>query len=451
MAYISNTEKEKKEMLDIIGVSDFAQLIENIPETLRINGEMNLDPPLSELELGRQIGDIAAKNTTICEANSFLGGGVYDHFIPAAIDTILSRPEFYTAYTPYQAEVSQGTLQAIYEYQTLICELTGMDISNAGMYDGASATAEAILMATRKNRLPKALISTTLNPRYIDIVRIYTEGAGIQIEMIPSSDGVTDTKALSDMMDEQVCCVLIQNPNYFGCIEDCEQVQQIVRTQKKALFIPIVNPISLALLNAPSEYGADIVVGEAQSLGNKPYFGGPLLGFLTSTIDLSRNIPGRVVGETTDTDGKRAFSLTLQAREQHIRRDKATSNICSNEALCALASTVYMCLMGKTGLRKVAELCTTKAHYLAAEISKIPGFALSFDKPFFHEFAIDTPISPQEIIETLQIQNIFPGIDLSDTGYENKLLVAVTEKKTKNDMDQLVTALKNLVKGGHHE
>jgi glycine dehydrogenase subunit 1 len=447
MAYISNTDKERKEMFDVIGVKSFDELISNIPQQYRLTEYLSLDNPLSELELSAKIFTMLSKNKCLNQVNSFLGGGVYDHFIPAAVDSIISRPEFLTAYTPYQAEVSQGTLQWIYEYQTLICELTGMEISNAGMYDGASAAAEAILMACRKNRLTKALVSETVNPWYIQVMKAYTEGVGIEIQIIPAKDGVTDLEKLDSMHDDKTCCVIVQTPNCFGYIEDCFETEGIIRKHPKALFIPIVDPISLAILNSPAEYNADIVVGEGQALGNKPYYGGPLFGFLATKMDLSRNMPGRIVGATTDVDGKKAYSLTLQAREQHIRRDKATSNICSNEALCSLAACVYMCMMGKSGMKEVAELSMAKAHYLAQEICKIDGFSMAFHKPFFKEFAIRTQMSPDIIIEQLVRKDIFPGINIScstNTQYGSMILIAVTEKKSKEDMDKLVNALREV-------
>ena len=451
MSYIANTEKDRQEMLEVIGVKSFDDLIANIPEKLLIKEPLKLDKPLSEIEINRRAFSLLSKNECLNKANSFLGGGVYDHFIPAAVNHIITRPEFMTAYTPYQAEVSQGTLQWIYEYQTLICELTGMDISNAGMYDGASAAAEAILMATRKNRLTKALVSETLNPVYIEVIKAYTEGAGIEIVIIPAKDGVTDVEKLKDLLDEKTSCVVVQSPNFYGVIEDCFEIRDAFRTPnselRTPLFITINDPISLALLNCPSEYNADIVVGEGQALGNKPYYGGPLFGFMASKIDLSRAMPGRIVGATTDVEGKRAYCLTIQAREQHIRRDKATSNICSNQALCSLAGTVYMCLLGKNGLKEVAELSMKNAHYLAREISKIEGFSLAFDKPFFKEFTINTPLPAKTIIEELQKECIYAGLDISPhiygggKGGDNNLLIAVTEKKSKADMDSFVAAL----------
>ena len=445
MAYIANTEKDRREMMDVIGVKSFDELISNIPKDLLLKDFLNLEKPLSELEINKKVFSTLSKNQCLNKANSFLGGGVYDHFIPAAVDHIISRPEFMTAYTPYQAEVSQGTLQWIYEYQTLICELTGMDISNAGVYDGASAAAEAVLMAYRKNRLPKALVSETLNPVYIKVIKAYTEGVGIEIVTVPSRDGVTDIEALNSLIDDKTCCIVAQTPNFYGIVEDCFEIEKIVRKQTKTLFISVNDPISLALLNAPSEYNADISVGEGQALGNKPYFGGPLFGFMASKMDLSRTMPGRIVGATTDIDGKKAYCLTIQAREQHIRRDKATSNICSNQALCCLAGTVYMCLMGKNGIREVAELSMKNAHYLAQEISKIDGYSLAFDKPFFKEFTVKTPVNPQKIIEELNKKCIYAGIKVNvPSQKDDYLLIAVTEKKSKADMDNLVKALKEV-------
>ena len=445
MPFISNTDEEKKEMLKEIGVSKFADLLSDIPEKFIIKDDLQLDRALSELEISRKISKLA--NLNISYANSFLGAGIYDHFIPAAVDHILLRPEFHSAYTPYQAEVSQGTLQYIYEYQTMICELTGMEISNAGMYDGASAAAEAILMAVRKTKKFKAVISGTLNPLYIDVIKTYTEGVGIELVIVPEKNGLTNVETLSDVVDDETGCVLIQTPNFFGIIEDAFAIEKIIHSSRKTLFIVAVDPISLAVLNSPSEYNADIVIGEGQALGNNQNFGGPLFGFMASKMNLARSLPGRIVGATKDAEGKRAFALTLQAREQHIRRAKATSNICSNQALCNLAATVYMCLMGTSGLKEVAEQSTIKAHYLAKRIEKIKGFSIAFKTPFFKEFAVKTPISTNEIIEKLKGKNIFPGVDLKQFGFENLLLIAVTEKKSKSDMDELVNALKEVGNG----
>lgn len=447
MPYISNTDKERKEMLATIGVSKFDDLLVNIPDKFLLQKDCCLEHAYSELEISRQISRLASKNISSAQANSFLGGGIYDHFIPAAIDHVLLKPEFHSAYTPYQAEVSQGTLQYIYEYQTMICDLTGMEISNAGMYDGASAAAEAILMATRKTKKLKAVLAGTINPLYLEVIKTYTVGVGIELVIVPTKNGLIDLDELKNAVDDETSCVLLQTPNFFGNIENAFAVEEITHSTKKALFIVAVDPISLAVINAPSEYKADIVVGEGQALGNAQNFGGPLFGFLAANLKLSRTMPGRIVGATLDADGKRSYALTLQAREQHIRRAKATSNICSNQALCNLAATVYMTLMGRTGLKEAATQSTTKAHYLAEKISKLEGFELAFTAPFFKEFTINTPKPAKDIINEMRSKNIFPGIDLKQFGHENMLLIAVTEKKRKCDLDELVKSLQEVYNG----
>ena len=441
MPYISNTDRDRREMFAKIGVQSFDELIRAIPEKFRLKGGLKLDKALSEMEITQKIKSQTCNNVCAQSANSFLGAGVYDHFIPAAVDSIVSRPEFYTAYTPYQAEVSQGTLQFIYEYQTMICELTGMEIANASMYDGASAIAEAILMAVRKNKLEKALLPATLNPEYVKVIKAYTEGVGVELLTIPGKDGVVDLSAMRQMLDGSVGSVVMQSPNFFGNIEDAKMISDIVHAQEKCLMIAAVDPISLAILNAPSEYDADIVVGEGQALGNSMYMGGPLFGFFATKLDMSRQMPGRIVGGTLDKEGKRAYALTLQAREQHIRRAKATSNICSNQSLCTLAATVYMSLMGREGLREAAIQSTQKAHYLAAELSKIDGIMLKHPAAtFFKEFVISTPIAAQSIIEKMLPRGIYAGVELG----KNELMLAVTEKKTKAEIDDFVKAMQEV-------
>lgn len=445
MPYISTTEQERQQMLQAIGVQSFEDLIKAIPDKLKLKEPLNLDPPLSELEITRLINEKTCQNRCVQTANSFLGAGIYDHFIPAAVESIISRPEFMTAYTPYQAEVSQGTLQYIYEFQTMICELTGMEIANASMYDGASAAAEAILMAVRKNRLMKAIVSETINPEFLKVIKCYTEGIGIELVLIPVKNGTTDLGKLKEAIDEQTSCVIIQTPNFYGNLEEVFEVDKIVHTFEKCLYIAAVDPISLAIFNAPSEYNADIVIGEGQPLGNSMNMGGPLFGFFASKFVMARSMPGRIVGATVDVDGKRAYALTLQAREQHIRREKATSNICSNEALCALAATVYMSLMGKAGLKEAAMNCVRKAHYLADEICKLPNFSMAYPGvPFFKEFVINTPITAKEIIEKLKLKLIYPGLDMAKYTNPNQLMIAVTEKKSINDLTDLLDALKEV-------
>ena len=441
MPYISNTDRDRQEMFATIGISKFEELIRAIPEKFRLKSELKLGPAMSELEITHKIKSQTCQNLCAQSANSFLGAGVYDHFIPAAVDSIVSRPEFFTAYTPYQAEVSQGTLQFIYEYQTMICELTGMEIANASMYDAASAIAEAILMAVRKNKLLKAILPATLHPEYVEVIRSYTEGVGIELLTAPAQDGVMDKAALKAMMDESIGSVVLQSPNYFGNIEDAEEISEIVHSHAKCLLIACVDPISLAILQTPADYKADIVVGEGQALGNSMYMGGPLFGFFATKLDMARLMPGRIVGGTLDKEGKRAYALTLQAREQHIRREKATSNICSNQSLCTLAATVYMSLMGREGLKEVSTQSAQKAHYLADELCKIAGIKPAYPKAsFFKEFVISTPISADMIIEKMLPRGIYAGVKVG----ENQLMIAVTEKKRKAEIDEFVHAMKEV-------
>jgi len=447
MPYISNTDRERQKMLQEIGVKSFEDLIANIPDQFRKTATLNLQKPYSEWEISNKISRLAARNISTCRVNSFLGGGIYDHYIPAAVDHVILRPEFHSSYTPYQAEVSQGTLQYIYEFQSLICDLTGMEIANASMYDGATATAEAILMSVRKNKRKKAVIAGTINPSYLQVIRAFVCGIGIELVIVPAKDGLIDYEELARLVDEETACVVLQTPNFLGNIEDPFRVEEIAHKIKNLMFILAVDPISLALLNAPVEYNADIVVGEGQALGNGQFYGGPLLGFFATRMSLARIMPGRIAGGAVDKDGNRAYALTLQAREQHIRREKATSNICSNQSLCALAATVYMCLMGKAGLTEVARQSTTKAHYLANEIVKLPGYELLNDAPFFKEFAIKTPVKPGVIIEKLLSENIFAGIDLEPFGYKQAMLVAVTEKKSRTMLDEFVRSLKEVNNG----
>ncbi|MDD4277870.1 MAG: aminomethyl-transferring glycine dehydrogenase subunit GcvPA [Candidatus Cloacimonetes bacterium] len=440
MPYISNTDRDRREMFDKIGVKDFDELIQAIPEKFRLKDGLKLDKAMSELEITNKIKSQTCKNLSCGSVNSFLGAGVYDHFIPAAVDSIVSRPEFYSAYTPYQAEVSQGTLQFIYEYQTMICELTGMEIANASMYDGASAVAEAILMAVRKNKREKAILPATLNPEFVKVIKAYTEGVGIELLTVPSKGGVIDLQALKGMMDESIGCVVLQSPNFFGNLEDVHLFSEIVHSSEGCLLIAAVDPISLTILNAPAEYDADIVVGEGQALGNSMYMGGPLFGFFATKLNMARQMPGRIVGGTLDIEGKRAFALTLQAREQHIRRAKATSNICSNQSLCTLAATVYMSLMGREGLKEVAIQSAQKAHYLADELAKVPGISLRYQAPFFKEFVIQTPLPAAEIIEKMLPRGIYAGVKVG----KNELMIAVTEKKQKAEMDEYVKAMQEV-------
>ncbi len=449
MSYIPNTKDDQQEMLKAIGVESFDDLLQEIPPQLLFRGDLDLPPAMSEMEVMRHLRELALENQN-CENNlCFLGGGAYDHFVPAAVKHILSRSEFYTAYTPYQPEVSQGTLQAIYEYQTMICELTGMDVANASMYDGGSALAEAVLLACGHTRRAEVVVSATINPNYRKIIRTYCAGQQILVKQVGWKDGATDQEALASSISEKTAAVVIQHPNYFGHLEEMEEMSQIAHRQG-ALFITSNDPISLALLQPPGSYGADIATGEGQSLGNQLNFGGPYLGIFATTKELMRKMPGRLVGQTVDLQGRRGFVLTLQTREQHIRREKATSNICTNQGLMTLAATVYLSLLGKTGLKKVAELCLQKSHYLANQINGLTGFKVQFGRPFFKEFVIQAEKPAKDVIGKMLEAKIFAGVELKPDYPElgHSFSCAVTEKRTKKEMDIFVDRLRELFSQG---
>jgi glycine dehydrogenase subunit 1 len=436
MPYIPNTDKNREEMLKRIGVKSFDELISDIPEEIRRQAELKLPAALSELEAVKELKTMAGQNQPASGTVSFLGGGAYDHYVPAAIDHILLRSEFYTAYTPYQAEVSQGTLQAIWEFQSLICSLTGMDAANASMYDGATALAEAGILACNHTKRKQLVISQTVHPHYRQLLKTYAQGAGIEITEIGYKDGVTDLNALKQAVSDKTAGVLVQHPNFFGHLEPVEEVGNLAHGLK-SLFVVSVDPISLGILKPPAEYGADIVTGEGQPLGMPTSLGGPYLGLFAIKKDYLRLMPGRLVGLTTDVKGREGAVLTLQAREQHIRREKATSNICSNEALCALAATVYLSLMGQSGLKQVAELCLQKSHYLGEKIKP------AFGAPFFKEFVVKTKGGVPELLGRLEKEGLLGGIDLERFYPELKghLLIAVTEKRTKAEIDRLIPIL----------
>lgn len=442
MSFIPNTDEDRKQMLETIGVDSFEDLINNIPDELKLKRKLKLPEPLSELELLNELQAIAQKNHAASEAICFLGGGAYDHFIPAAVGHITSRSEFYTAYTPYQAEVSQGTLQAIYEFQTLICELTGMDVANASMYDGGSALAEAALMALNQTRRSEILVSKAVHPNYRQIIRTYLHGQNFDVKEIPLEAGITSIEKMENLISDKTAGVILQHPNFFGLLENVFDAETIIHNNG-ALFIASNDPISLGILEPPGAYGVDIMTGEGQALGNPLNYGGPYLGLLAIKQKYLRKMPGRLVGATVDKQNKRGFVLTMQTREQHIRRNKATSNICTNEALCALAATVYLTLMGKQGIKKVAELCVQKSHYLAKAISSLKGFELKFRQPFFKEFPVKCPLPPAEIINKLERKKILAGIDLSqfDYGMDDGLLITVTEKRSKKELDFFIEEL----------
>ena len=447
MPYIPNTDDDRRAMLKRIGVEKIEDLLDGIPDGLRLKRDLDI-PSLSEMEL---LGEIEALSREDRDGLvGFAGGGVYDHFVPSAVNTIISRPEFVTAYTPYQAEVAQGTLQVIYEFQTHICRLTGMEVANASMYDGASSAAEAAAIAARITRRNKVVILDTVNPAYRDVINTYLSGLEIEQVRVGFADGVADLNRLEDIVDESTACVLVSQPNFFGLLEDIEAIAAMIH-QVGGKLIMAVDPIAQAILKTPGEYGADIVVGEAQPLGIPVSFGGPLLGFFAAQKDLVRNMPGRIAGRTTDVDGRTGFVLVLQTREQHIRREKATSNICTNQALCATTASVYLSLMGKTGLKKVALLSAEKAQKAARAIAGIDGFDLYYSQPFVREFAVKTPRPAQEVIlEMVEKRNILPGIAAGRwyDGLDDCLIVALTEKRSDTETGRLVEGLKELSASG---
>lgn len=446
MDYIPNTKYDKEIMLKEMGISSFEELLEDIPKSLR-KFSLTLQQGLSEPEALKALKDLSERNTDTEKCISFLGAGAYEHYIPSIVDHLASRSEFYTCYTPYQPEVSQGTLQAIYEFQTFMCELTGMDVSNASLYDGSTALAEAALLALRLNEKNKIIISRAIHPEYRQVLRTYLEGMHTEIVEIPSPGGITDMDQLEKAIDDKTAAVLIQSPNFFGCIEDMDSFSNIVH-KHDALFIACVNPVSLGILKPPGEYYADIAVGEAQVLGNYINYGGPYLGFFTVKKDLLRRMPGRIAGETVDSNGKRCFVLTLQAREQHIRRQKATSNICTNQALLALRACIYLCALGKKGLRELANLNVQKSHYAYERLSALDSMKPVFKKPFFHEFVLKAQdnLRIDKINEHLLKKGIIGGLELSGfyPELDNSMLLCVTETKTKGSIDCLVSELSRM-------
>ncbi len=442
MPYVPNSDADRRAMLNRIGVNCIDDLLSDIPTPLRLDRPLDISAT-SELELLARMGKLAESNSTGLAC--FAGGGVYDHFIPAAVAAVVNRPEFATAYTPYQPEVSQGTLQVIYEFQSHICRLTGMDVANASMYDGASAMAEASVMACKVTRRNRVLVSETVNPLYRQVLETYLSGRDTQLVTVPMAAGVTDEHSLSEMVDDQTACVIAAQPNFFGRLEDIEAAAEVVHAIGGKM-VMVIDPIVQAILKTPAACGADIVVGEGQPLGIPVSFGGPLLGFFAARKQLIRSLPGRVVARTRDVEGRDGFVLTLQTREQHIRREKATSNICTNEALCATTAAVYMTLLGRTGLKHVALLSAEKAQETARRLCELDGFAPYFEGPFIREFAVRTPLPAGEMILDLVKQNILPGIDAGRwyPGLEDCLIVATTEKRTPHDIDCLIGAMKKL-------
>lgn len=442
--YLPMTEQDEKEMLDVIGVKSIDDLFQDIPEKIRFKRDYNLKPAKSEPALLRELSKLASKNANTTEYTSFLGAGVYSHYIPTVVDHVISRSEFYTAYTPYQPEISQGELQAIFEFQTMIAELTGMDLANSSMYDGGTALAEAAMLASGHTKRKKILISGAVHPESINVLKTYASGQHIEVEVIPELDGKTDMDALKKALTDDIAGFAVQYPNFYGQVEPLAEMEKLIH-ENNSLLLVSSNPLALGLLTPPGEFGADIVVGDSQVFGIPESFGGPHCGFFAVTNKLVRKVPGRLVGETVDENGKRGYVLTLQAREQHIRRDKATSNICSNQALNALASSVAMATLGKVGLPEMAKQNLDKSHYAKQKFQK-SGFEVLFSDSFFNEFVIKLSKPIKEVNEALLDEGIIGGYDLGfyDAKYENHMLVAVTEMRTKEEIDAFVASLEGV-------
>ncbi|MCD6587344.1 MAG: aminomethyl-transferring glycine dehydrogenase subunit GcvPA [Candidatus Fermentibacteraceae bacterium] len=443
--YIPNGKAQRKQMLDVIGVERFEDLLSPIPESVRFKGELDLPAPVSELELVKEFKEFAAVNSS-ADLICFRGAGAYDHFIPSAIDNILTRSEFFTAYTPYQAEVSQGTLQAIFEYQTMIARLTGCDAANACMYDGASATAEAALMAIRATKKKRVLVSGSLNPRTIDVMHTYIDNGDFEINEVPfGADGLIDLEAARQLAEGGVAALVLQYPNFFGSIEDIQAAANFVH-EFKGLLVVTADPIALGVIEAPGKLGADIVVGEGQPMGIAMSYGGPYVGFMATSTKLLRKMPGRIVGRTEDRAGNTGYVLTLQTREQHIRRAKATSNICSNQALMALANVIYLTLAGEDGFVGVAAQCWHKSHYLFDKLLGIDGVTRVFNAPFCREFVVDLPVSAESAALAMEEKGYLAGLPIHGLG-EGAMMLTVTEKRTREEIDGFADALSEFIKG----
>jgi len=433
--FVPNTKEQQLEMLKEIGYEKLDDLFAHIPDDVKFQGELDLPEGLSEMEVAAEMQKIADKN--VIYQSIFRGAGAYKHYIPAIVGSVISNETLQTAYTPYQAEISQGVLQSIFEYQTMICDLTGMDVSNASVYDGATAAGEAVAMC-RERKQNKALISGAIQPSVMKVIETYCFGNEMELEIIDVKDGKTDIEDLKAKMSDDIACVYIQHPNYFGNLEDAAEIGEIAHGFKKCKYIMGVNPISLGLLKTPREYGADFAVGEGQPLGLPMAFGGPYIGFMASIDEMKRKLPGRIVGQTVDHNGKTGYVLTLQAREQHIRREKASSNICSNQALCALAVGVYLAAMGNKGIKEVATQCYSKAHYMAKRMEEI-GYTVE-NKDFFHEFVTTSEKDIHIILKALSDQGILGGqpLDL------HRILWCCTEMNSKADIDRVIDILKEV-------
>ncbi|MEX2173039.1 MAG: aminomethyl-transferring glycine dehydrogenase subunit GcvPA [Pirellulaceae bacterium] len=444
MPYLYNTAADQQAMLQAIGVRSIDQLFDLVPDEFRLKRPLDLPPALSEMELSQHIQALADKNAHAGQKACFLGGGSYDHFVPAVVDALASRGEFYTSYTPYQPEVAQGNLQVMFEYQTLICQLTGMDVSNASMYDGGSAAAEGVLLAMSVTGRPKkVVVAGSVHPQYREILRTYFECLGAELVTVAAPTGVVDPADVAKAVDGETACVLVQHPNFFGCLEDVEALAKIAH-EAGALLVQSFDPISLGLLKRPGDLGADVAVAEGQSLGTPMLYGGPYLGIMACKEQFVRRMPGRIAGQTVDRRGRRCWVLTLQTREQHIRREKATSNICTNQGLFALRAAIYLAQMGPQGLKETADLCLRKAHFARQRITASPRFSAPFDQPVFKEFVVrDGEGRVSELLEQALDAGYLAGLPLGQwyPELDDCFLVAVTEKRTKSEMDGLAEVL----------
>jgi len=456
MDYTSHTDDTRRRMLEAIGVERFEDLLAPIPDEIRQKKPLNLPAGKSETEVEALVEQLAALNAVPPNVTSFLGGDIYDHHIPAAVDHLGSRSEFYTAYTPYQAEVAQGTLQATYEFQSMIRRLTAMDVAQASLYDGGSAIAEAALLALTQTGRRGVIIAGTLNPRHRTVLETYLTAQGATITVVAGDNGAADFVALKQAVGDDTACIIMPSPNYFGVIDNWAEGANLAHAVG-AMFIAVFKPVALGVLQPPGDCGADIAVGEGQCLGNFPQFGGPLLGLMAGRREYIRRLPGRLVGRTVDADGRTAYVTTLQTREQHIRREKATSNICTAQALLATRATIYMALLGKSGFTQLAETCLARAHYCAEQIAQLDGFSVPFGAAFFDEFVVDGPVSSRVLLGRLRQKQILGGIELGGRfpGFDNRFLVCVTEKHTRQTIDAFVAALRACVSApsnpGHDE
>ncbi|MFO0926184.1 MAG: aminomethyl-transferring glycine dehydrogenase subunit GcvPA [Gemmataceae bacterium] len=444
MSYTLNTPEDVRAMLASIGAASVEELFAGIPADVRLGRPLALPPAMTEIELTRHLQQQAARNRSAADAVCFLGGGAYDHFIPAVVDALAGRSEYYTAYTPYQAEASQGSLQAFFEFQTLICQLTDLEVANASLYEGGTAVTEAVIMAMGETRRHgKVLVADSVHPDYRATLQTYLANLDTQVVTVPTPAGFVDPDDLKKQLDDQTACVVVQHPNFFGCLEEVEAIAAAAHAAG-ALFIVSFDPISLGVLKRPGQYGADIAVAEGQCLGNSLSFGGPYLGLLACRERFLRKLPGRVVGQTVDRNGKRCWVLTLQTREQHIRREKATSNICTNQGLMALKSAIYLAALGPQGLKETAELCVRKAHYAASQLSQIDGLRLRFDRPFFKEFVLESDRPVPELLAALVDDGYLAGLPLGRAypALDDSFLVAVTEKRTRAEIDGLAGSLR---------